>query len=178
MLDMIEMSDLWQYQNNMPEGREKELLHKLLFEYGRYADCGTYEDCESRKEWFSYSLEHIMQNFNKTVKLLREEVAYIRQEADEKLKANGKDVIVGDTVYAIRCKINRGYGRKYDSLMTYSVKSIPRYLDGCYVAPKKCTKTDLNVLGQSVFKTVAEAQAYLDSFKIARAERQTLNGKQ
>lgn len=177
MLDIFEMSDLLQYQKEMPEGREKELLHKLLFEYGRYADCGTYEDCESRKEWFSYSLEHIMQNFNKTVKLLREEVAYIRSEADGKLKADGKDVIVGDTVYAIRCRIDQKYGRKYDSLMTFATKSIPRYLDGCYVAPKKCTKTDMNMLGISIFKTEAEAQAYLDSFKIARAEREAAHGQ-
>lgn len=177
MIDMIEMSDLWQYQKEMPEGREKELLHKLLFEYGRYSKCGTYEDCEMRKEWFGFSLEKIMQNFTKTVKELRDEVAYIRTEADEKLKANGKDVIVGDTVYTIRCRIDRGYGRKYDSLMTYAIHSIPRYLDSCYVAPKKCTKTDMNMLGRSIFKTEAEAQAYLDSFKIARAERKAVNGQ-
>ena len=177
MLDVIEMDELWKFQMSLPDGTEKDLLHKLLFEYSRYANCGTYEDCESRKEWFSYSLEHIMQNFNKTVKLLREEVAYIRAEADDKLKANGKDVIVGDTVYAIRCRIDHGYGRRYDSLMTYAVGSIPRYLDGCYVAPKKCTKTDMNMLGRSIFKTEAEAQAYLDSFKIARAERETAHGQ-
>ena len=33
MLNMIEMSDLWQFKDSLPDGREKELLNNVLFEY-------------------------------------------------------------------------------------------------------------------------------------------------
>lgn len=80
MLNYIELSDLWQYQKAMPDCREKELLHKLLFEYSRYAECGTYEECEQRKEWMSYSIDDMRDMFTKLVKGMREEVEYIRSE--------------------------------------------------------------------------------------------------
>lgn len=80
MLNYIEKSDLWQFQMQMPECREKELLHKVLFEYDEYCECGTVEDCQQRKAWMSYSIDDIRSAFYKMVKGMREEVDAVRAE--------------------------------------------------------------------------------------------------
>lgn len=82
MLNMIEMSDLWQFKDSLPDGRVKELLNNLLFEYSQYTECGTPEDCKQRMEWMKMSPETIRQNWNVVLKGLREEVDYIRENAE------------------------------------------------------------------------------------------------
>lgn len=89
MLDLFEQSDIAQYIAKLPDGRDKALLNKLLFEYVEYARCGTVEDCRQRKEWMSYSIDDIRVNFTKVVNGLREEVAYIREDA-AKQKRRGR----------------------------------------------------------------------------------------
>lgn len=80
MLNMHEMSKLYLFQESLPESKEKELLDKLLFEYTQYIQCGTVEECQSRKEWMSYSIDDIRAHFNMIVKGLRDEVDNIRNE--------------------------------------------------------------------------------------------------
>ena len=80
MLDIIEISDLMQYQQSMPDCREKELLNKLLFEYGKYAQCGTYQECQSRLEWLSYSIDDVRKMFETFTKGMQEEVENIRSQ--------------------------------------------------------------------------------------------------
>lgn len=80
MLNMYEISDLCKLQESLPNGRQKELLDKLLFEYSQYIKCGTVEECENRKEWMSYSIDDIRAKFNTVVKGLRDEVENIRDE--------------------------------------------------------------------------------------------------
>lgn len=86
MLNYIEMSDLRQFQGEMPDCREKELLHKVLFEYNEYCECGTVEDCKQRKEWMSYSIDTIREAFAKMVKGFQEEVEIIREDEKRKKK--------------------------------------------------------------------------------------------
>lgn len=81
MLDTMQMSDLLTFQQNMEAGKEKELLHLLLWEYRKYAECGTIEDCQQRKEWMEMSIEDIREKFAAMVKGMREEVEYIRDDA-------------------------------------------------------------------------------------------------
>lgn len=81
MLNVMQMSDLLTYQKNMPDGREKDLLNHLLWEYGKYTECGTIEDCQQRKEWMAMSIDDIRKNFIQTVKGMRQEVEYIREDA-------------------------------------------------------------------------------------------------
>ena len=81
MLNMIEMSELWNFQHSLPEGRCKSLLNDLLTEYAEYIQCGTVEDCIQRREWMSYSIDDIRTYFNEIVKGLQEEVKTIRAEA-------------------------------------------------------------------------------------------------
>ena len=86
MLNMIEMSDLWQFKDSLPDGREKELLNNVLFEYSKYTECGTYEDCKNRLEWMKMSPEDIRKAFNELQEGLREEVENIREDAEREAK--------------------------------------------------------------------------------------------
>ena len=81
MMDTMQMSDLLTYQQKMPDCPEKELLHQLLWEYGKYTECGTIEDCQQRKEWMELSVDDIRKKFNTMVKGMREEVEYIREDS-------------------------------------------------------------------------------------------------
>lgn len=97
MLNYIEMSDLLQFQAQMPDSREKELLHKVLFEYSKYCRCGTVEDCEQRKEWMTYSIDDIRVAFSKMVKGFQEEVEFIRaEESRPKKRGRPKKAKDGD----------------------------------------------------------------------------------
>lgn len=87
MLSKLSISDLSLYIESLPESREKALLGRLLFEYIQYTQCGTIEECRSRKEWMDYSLNDIMANFNAMVKGLREEVDNIKKEAETNKKS-------------------------------------------------------------------------------------------
>ena len=87
MLNMIEMSDLWQFKDSLPDGREKELLNNVLFEYSQYMECGTPEDCKNRMEWMKMSPEDIRKAFNKLQDGWREQVEYIREDAERKAEA-------------------------------------------------------------------------------------------
>lgn len=89
MLTMHEISELSLFQESLPEGREKELFNKLLFDYIQYAQCGTVEDCKNRKEWMSLSIDDMRKNFNTLVKEMREEVNNIRNEESVSKKRNG-----------------------------------------------------------------------------------------
>lgn len=82
MLNFIEMSDLWQFKDSLPEGREKELLNRVLFEYNQYMDCGSPEECKSRLEWMKMTPEDMRTAFNRLAKETREEIEYIREKAE------------------------------------------------------------------------------------------------
>lgn len=82
MLNMLEMSDLWQFKDSLPEGREKELLNTLLFEYNRYTECGSPEDCKNRLEWMNLSHEDIRKAFNTLRMGWQEEVKHIREDIE------------------------------------------------------------------------------------------------
>ena len=86
MLNMIEMSDLWQFKDSLPDGRTKELLNNLLFEYNQYTECGTPEDCKNRLEWMKMSPEDVRKAFNKLQEGWREEVEHIREDAEREAK--------------------------------------------------------------------------------------------
>ena len=90
MLDIFQLSDLWQYKDSMPECKEKQLLNSLLFEYEEYARCGTPEECKSRLEWMTYSLDDVRCKFVQIVKGLQEEVECIRSECQSKPKKRGR----------------------------------------------------------------------------------------
>lgn len=71
---------------------------------------------------------------------------------------------IGTTVYEIRCKFESGASwrrKKYD----YSTSCCPWRINeephNCYVAEKKCVKTDFNHMGRTVFLTQEEAEAKL-----------------
>ena len=112
MLDTLQMSDLLTYQQKMPDCPEKELLNQLLWEYRKYAECGTIEDCQQRKEWMSLSIDDIRKNFFQTIKGMRQEVEYIREDAQapakrgrpakfyQELSSMG-EVPIGATIYVI-----------------------------------------------------------------------------
>lgn len=84
MLDVFQLSDLWRYKDSMPDCKEKQLLNSLLFEYEEYARCGTPEECKSRLEWMTYSLDDVRRKFVQIVKGLQEEVECIRSEPKPK----------------------------------------------------------------------------------------------
>ena len=92
MLNFIEMSDMWQFKNSLPDGHEKELLNRVLFEYSQYTDCGTPEDCKNRLEWMQMTPEDMRQKFNYIAKQMRDEVDFIREEAERKAEAKYKPV--------------------------------------------------------------------------------------
>lgn len=87
MLSPRELSKIYVFNESLPdESYVKGLIDTLLFEYTQYIECGTIEECKSRKEWMDYSLNDIMGNFNAMVKGLREEVDNIKKEAELKRK--------------------------------------------------------------------------------------------
>lgn len=86
MLDIMQLSDLMTYQLKMPDCPEKELLNLLLWEYGKYIECGTIEDCQQRKEWMSMSIDDIRKIFFQTIKGMRQEVEYIREDTQNNAK--------------------------------------------------------------------------------------------
>lgn len=86
-----EWMDLYDFVGGLEDTHIKELFSKLLFEYDQYRKCGTVEDCQQRKEWMSMSIDDIRCEFNATVKLLRDEVKFIREEASKpKNKKRGR----------------------------------------------------------------------------------------
>lgn len=87
MLNYIEMSELWQFTDGMPESREKDLLKRLLFEYEEYSKLGTHEECRQRKEWMSYSPEQIRALFADLAKHHQEEKAlWFKSQPELKIK--------------------------------------------------------------------------------------------
>lgn len=94
MLNYIQMSDLWQFQMEMPDCPEKELLHTVLFEYNQYTQIGSVKDCQNMKEWLSLSINDIRVKFNSFVKEMQQEVEYIREDVEKarynKLIDNGR----------------------------------------------------------------------------------------
>lgn len=80
MLNTLQISDLITYQQKMPDCPEKELLNQILWEYSKYTECGTIEDCQQRKEWMGFSIDDIRKKFNTMVKGMREEVEFIRED--------------------------------------------------------------------------------------------------
>lgn len=156
MLNVMQMSDLLTFQQNMPDGREKDLLNQLLWEYGKYTECGTIEDCQQRKEWMSMSIDDIRKNFFQTVKGMREEVEYIREDAQAPAKRGRppkwhevtfvSQVPIGATIYVIE----HGYveetvvtGFKYMHGKSYLISDYGNWW----------------VIGENAWKTRAEAEA-------------------
>lgn len=86
MLDDLQMSDLLSYQQKMPECPEKELLNQLLWDYREYTKCGSIEDCQQRQEWMTMSIDDIRKKFSELVKGMRQEVEYIREDAQNVAK--------------------------------------------------------------------------------------------
>ena len=105
MLDYIKMSNLWSLQMEMEDCEDKESLGTVLFEYKQYTDCGTVKECRTRKEWFSMTLEQIMQNTNKIIDGLREEVDLIRAEAEEKKIAKRGRPAGGEKTITVAAKV-------------------------------------------------------------------------
>jgi hypothetical protein len=60
------------------------LLNKLLFEYGKYSQCGTHQECQSRLEWLSYSIDDVRKMFETFTKGMQEEVEHIRSQYQPK----------------------------------------------------------------------------------------------
>ena len=79
MLNYLQMSDLWQYQAQMPDCKEKELLHTVLFEYSQYTEVGSPQEVKNMADWMNLSVNDIRRKFNAIVKGLQEEVEYIRE---------------------------------------------------------------------------------------------------
>ena len=82
MLNVIEMSDLWQFKDSLPEGREKELLNNVLFEYNQYMECGSPEECKNRLKWMKMTPEDMRETYNLLAKHMQEEIDYIREKAE------------------------------------------------------------------------------------------------
>lgn len=77
---------------------------------------------------------------------------------------------IGATVYELRCKSKNTTGRKYDTSVTGSTnyrKLVKSDHWHTYVAPKKCTKSDLNWMGRTVFLTEEEAKEALEEIRNA-----------
>lgn len=156
MLDVLQLSDLLAYQQNMPDGREKDLLNQLLWEYSKYTECGTIEDCQQRKEWMSMSIDDIRKNFFQTVKGMRQEVEYIREDAQTPVKRGRppkqcyevkfvSEVPIGATIYVIE----HGYveeavvtGFKYMHGKAYLISDYGNWW----------------IIGENAWKTRAEAE--------------------
>lgn len=92
MLDYKYLSELQAFCDSLPDDRVHSLLDQLLLEYGQYKRCGTPEDCAQRKEWMEMSYEDIRNNFNETVRALRNEVSDMKREFthESKPKKKGK----------------------------------------------------------------------------------------
>lgn len=75
---------------------------------------------------------------------------------------------IGATVYELRRKYEDYRGRKYDHSLT-GCSNFRRFIrsDEIYVAPKRCTKSDFNWLGKTVFLSEEEAKATLEERKNA-----------
>lgn len=79
MISDVEYLSACQFVNDMPDSHEKAVLARLLIDYDNYTKCGTVEECQSRKEWMSYSLDDVRTKFSKIVQGLRDEVEYIKE---------------------------------------------------------------------------------------------------
>jgi len=86
-----------------------------------------------------------------------------------KAKAEGRIQVqpcqIGATVYELRSRSKNSTGRKYNISAT-GAPNYQRLLRSeqwePYVAPKKCTKSDLNWMGRTVFLTEEEAEQALE----------------
>lgn len=74
ILSLIEISDAAVYIASLPDGKGKDLLNRMLFDYGRYVRVGSPEECEDMQEWMDMSINDLRKNFNSVCKGLREQV--------------------------------------------------------------------------------------------------------
>lgn len=77
---------------------------------------------------------------------------------------------VGATVYELRYKFKSNTGRRHDVSMTgcgYLERFFTDKRYEVYIAPKNCTKSDMNWLGKTVFLTEEEAITALEEMKNA-----------
>lgn len=82
MLNVVEISTIWELQESLPDGKQKELLQKMIMEYTQYTQLGTVSDCLRRKEIMSMSLEEIRIKFDTFVDGLRGEYQATKKESE------------------------------------------------------------------------------------------------
>lgn len=72
---------------------------------------------------------------------------------------------IGSEVWELRCSLDNSKGKHYDFSLS-TVQNRERYLRdsrvNVYAASKRCTKSDLNHLGKTVFLTKEEADAVVE----------------
>ena len=76
----LDMTSLFDFYKKTPESEEKKLLLKAYMELKAYRNCGTVQECESRKEWMSLSLDDIRENLHEFMRQIREEHEWSMQK--------------------------------------------------------------------------------------------------
>lgn len=125
---------------------------------------------------FANTAYHISDTINRLAAY--EDVGLSPEEVAElvRLKQCGRlvelPVAVGDIVWEIRTSYtSRHGGKKYDYAMQQNLNHLYIAPHTCYAQTKKCTKTDLNFLGKTIFLTEAEALAIIKKAKDEAKEK-------
>lgn len=78
--NMVDWSDLWQFQESLPDGKVKELLRSALFDLSDYEKIGSVRECSRMKELMDVPYSQIAVKFEELVKCYEAEL-----EAEKRL---------------------------------------------------------------------------------------------
>lgn len=80
------MSVLWDFCNSLEDKELKEAFSDALNELSAYRSCGSVEECESRKEWMSFSLDDVRRKYIEFVRMMRSEMELDKKNKGRKRK--------------------------------------------------------------------------------------------
>ena len=73
-LNIIENSDVMQFIETVEDEKMKELLNRMHFEYSRYVQIGTPEECQRYKDWCDLKPSDYMKLLDKCTGALKDEL--------------------------------------------------------------------------------------------------------
>ena len=73
-LNIIENSDVMQFIETIEDGKIKDLLNRIHFEYSQYAEVGTPEECKRYKEWCDLKPSDYMRLLDNCTRALKDEL--------------------------------------------------------------------------------------------------------
>ena len=91
-MNVLEMTEIREYIDNLNDPHMKKLLNNLHFEYGQYHDVGTPKECKQYKEYCSMSVSDVMTVMWKSFEVLKTEMDAQKKYYEEEIRRIKNDI--------------------------------------------------------------------------------------